>query len=298
MNFFSLYIILCVGIPFITMGKTTSDAMLSDTTIENRNPARFIDIKIAGSANEDRNTSFDYEVFVNNSLKNQVFNYSVDRINDLLFATLSNANPSDLLKVILINPEHRFFDIWYNNENQISSDGEIILDFNFTDTTYYTLEIIPRKQLSFFYVENTDGIKNIRSIAEHIEEVTRSGDGFMIYYNGPGEPIIINNDRNLSAFFNALFTSTTQPPFPSEELKKVSESLQRFIPEVITNMHLDLNFYIGQLSYNRLKNRFVVSLVDKLVASYDEMQYTVRIYTDFDVKEKEKGFEYINITKL
>jgi len=293
-----LYIIFCLCVPYVSMGKTGSHEFLSDTTIENRNPAKLIEIKIAGTAKEDINNSFDYEVFVNNSLENQVFNYSIERINDLLFATLSDIYPSDLLQVILINPEHRFFDIRHNNENKICSDGEIILDFNKTYTTSYYLEIIPRKNLSFFYVENTDGIKNIRSIIGHIEDVTRSGDGFMIYYNGPGEPIIINNERNLSTFFNALFTSTTQPPFPSEELKKVSESLQMFIPASTTNMHLDLNFYIGQLSYNRLKSRFVVSLVEEFIDSYEEMQYTVRIFTDFEVKEKEKGFEYINITKL
>lgn len=298
MKLIGFYIIFCVCIPLNSMGQTVPGAVFSDTTSEIRVPARLIDIKIAESAKEEKDTSFDYEVFVNNSLKKQVFNYSVYRINDLLLTIMSNSSPTDLLQVILINPEHLFFDVKYNNENKISSDGEIILDFNKTDTTNYFLEIIPRKNLSFFYVENTDGIKNIRSIIGHIEDVTHSGDGFMIYYNGPGKPIIINNDRNLSTFFNALFTSTTQPPFPSEEFKKVSESLQMFIPASTTNMHLYLNFYIGQLSYNRLKSRFVVSLVEEFIASYEEMQYTVRIFTDFDVKEKEKGFEYINITKL
>lgn len=285
-------------IPIVSSGQVYDDFKLADTIDGSKFHDRLINIKMKGADKANNNHLFDYELFVNKSLQKQIFNYSSDQINDLLTSTVHTIKPSDLLQVVLLNPEHRFIEIQRANETLLSNDGEIFLDFSQSDTTAYTLEVIPRKNLSFFYIENTDGIKNIRSIIDHIEEVTWSGNGFMIYYNGPGEPIIINNERNLPTFFNALFTSTTQPPFPSEELKKVSESLQRFIPEDITNMHLDLNFYIGQLSYNRLKNRFVVSLVDKLAASYYEMQYTVRIYTDFDVKEKEKGFEYINITKL
>lgn len=269
----------------------------ADSLIEKQALTTFLDIKTSGGESLSEDFVFDYEIFVNNILIRQVFNFSVTEINELLHALTKKTEPSDFLQVILINSGHRFFSIQRNNEIFQSNSGEIILDLYPGDKTPYNLEIIPRKNLIFFYVENTDGIRNIRSIIGHIEEITTSGNDFMIFYNGPGEPMIINNQRQLTTFFNTLFTSTTQPPFPSEELKRVKESLERFIPFDATNLNLEMFFYIGQLSYNHLKRRFVVSLVNEIAADYSDMTYSVGIYTDFDVREREKGFLYVNIAK-
>ena len=273
------------------------DVAKADTINSKYYSGSLINIKSTDSKKSSEEFVFDYELFINHKLYKQVSGFSLTEINELLNKTRSNIKDSDFLQVILINKRHHFFDIQKGNESYQSNDGELILDFYSGDTTPYDLEILPRRNLSFFYVENTDGIKNLRRIIDHIEEVAGSGNDFMIYFNAPGEPMVITRERELSTFFNSLFTSITQPPFPSEELKRVMENLERLVPGDTQNVNLDISFYLGQLSYNRLKQRFIIPLIHELPAKFGDLGYTVSIYTDFDVNEKEKGYRYINITK-
>lgn len=240
-------------------------------------------------------TVFDYEFFVNGQMKKQVQSALPQRVNEIIAELAERIEVSDLLQVVLLNHDYLFINVRSLDRQKIFHGGELILNFTGQDSLLFSLEILPRAPIHFFYIESSGGIENLLFLKTQLDRLVQTGQPFMVYYNGPGRKVFFREPEELTPFFNMLFTSITQPPFPSEELKNVKTLLKANLPMDMRNVVLHMHFYLSEISFNRLSEHFVKPLVAVLFQDNLVHHNTINIYTDFEVRNKEQAFSYINI---
>lgn len=239
---------------------------------------------------------FDFEIIGPEGDICQVFNATASEITSLLKSYQKKVHNTEMVRVILLNRD--FMKIKHqagNQPPQIKYSEEITLKFYGATPVKHHIHFMERDVLNFIYVETSGGIRNIRHLRNHVERVLEKEEEFLIYYHGASGPMIIDSEELLTRFYNMVFTAITQPPMPGEELRNVMQTFQEKRTESWNLANLQLSFYMGEISYQRLMDLFVKPFKRYLSEEYAFWQIHTVVYTDFDVSEKSKKIRYVNI---
>lgn len=245
--------------------------------------------------NEDVHV-FDFEVF---NEKNEFYpfeNASVEALNNFLEEIIKNSDKNAAAQVIFLN--RNLNDVWLvkNGKDSVLFDQEeVTMFFDTTESVYYSLYIREPEDFQFFYVEPSGGIQNLRFLQKHLEKVLEKEQLFLIYYNSPSGGMVINKSEDLVNFYNRVFVSISQSPFPTEELRNVSVVLNANMPADLHKKNLVCSFYISEISYNPLKDGFIEPLLQNYLTNLGFKEVSAVVYTDFDVKKPVRGCKNINI---
>lgn len=244
--------------------------------------------------------TFPFEVFFNASLQATYPADSLKMINGLLAEFADQLSGQDVLTVILINENRLDLIVKNGNHAQRTSSGEILLHFYPDQPHIYSIETLPddiaAKDCYFFYMEKSNGLKNLREFQNRLDSTVEDNHPFLVYFNGPGsEPVVIKDPSDRITLYNTLFTSVTQPPIPVQELQRVSHELDIFIAEQGTDINLKMYLYLSEVSYGLLMNAFILPLIEQYISSKNLANWQVWFMTDFEADSKGQRYNYINI---
>lgn len=242
---------------------------------------------------------FDVEIFIDNELIDQITT-NPEQINEVIKYYKGNHNIEDQLHVLMLNSSFKTFSVQNNKGTYFYSTEEIVFTFYpGQETQYQVTPIDPSRELTdyyFIYIENSGGIKNLGTFRNKLDSLAHTGDPFLVYYNGPAQAVVVNDTTDIARLYNILFTSITQPPHAHEELRNVRSVLNEHIGADRGNISLHIFFVMSEISYYHLHRRFVVPLLEENFSENTLGSRQVHIYTDFDITDKHKNFQYINIS--
>ncbi len=185
----------------------------------------------------------------------------------------------------------------------ITNNQEIRLDFTPEQLVKYSINFFPNKDtVHFFYIEKSDGIRNIRHAYNSISELIDNGHQVKAFLNGPGN----NNWYTISSestknerlsFLNAMIYSTTEPPPPADEFNRVTTALSAFLAENNAPI-LSFYIYISNLSYNNLRRGFINPLIEAITGNelpgkgIGDFRTEVIFRTDFEISDQDPHYTY------
>ncbi len=242
---------------------------------------------------------FDLEVFIDNVLTDQITT-KPEYVNKALTYYQANFSIDNKMSLVLLNPSFTTLLVRKNSNITIHSTEEIILTFMPGQQSHYSLQPLdPLRELTdhyFFYVENSGGIENLGFLRNLLDSLAHKGNPFLVYYYGPAQPLIINNPDDISRLYNILFTSITQAPDAHEELRRVQSAFHTHLPDKREDINFHVYFFISEISYYHLNRRFLTPLLEERFPDNGFGSREVYIYTDFDIANKNKGYQYHNIS--
>ncbi len=296
------YLVACVLPAGVNETDCTSlEAVYAEQQIHNAHYWQ-LDFTINGWPVKPDTTLFMIEIFVNRQLR-ETIEGKPRMIQDMLDHYQKTISEHDEFEIILLNSQFLPLVLYTPGVSYRLNRQEVKLQFHPQKQSYIRVELADTisilSEYHFFYIEKSNGIKNLRDFKNRLDSVSERGMPFLVYYFGPsGEGITINHEASkeeIRLFLNLLFDNETQPPGPQQELLRVENALMRFLPDQKEAARLNAWLYISESSYKTLFTRLIEPLLSRSLPGLLMADLAIVILTDFDVYDKKTKYTYINI---